>query len=316
MTGRCVVLANSVADAGVGVAAEVLRLGAPALDVVEAGIRPVEIDPTVDSVGVGGLPNLLGQVELDAAIMDGGTQRCGAVGALRGYLHPISVARQVLERLPHVLLVGDGAAHFAAECGAETGPTLTPEATARYQAWLAGLPGYTPFAPSGALAPWARRSALADGPQSEPNRPGGTTTFLVRDGFGTLAAGVSTSGWAYKYPGRLGDSPIIGAGSYADNRFGAAACTGQGELAIRAGTARAVVLYLKVGLSVRDACLEAVADLRALSRDYGGAITLHALDASGQPWVVAVGDGADTTYWFWEQGMAAPERRAAESIPW
>ncbi len=263
MSGRKVVLANSIADAGIGVAAAALRVGASALDAVEAGIRLVELDPAVDSVGVGGLPNLLGQVELDASIMDGGSLHCGAVGSLMGYLHPISVARQVLEQLPHVFLVGAGAARFAAEIGAAAGPTLTPEATSRYRAWLAELAADNgAFAADGPLAPWARRSALTSGPQSDLNRPGGTTTFLARDGRSGLAAGVSTSGWAYKYPGRLGDSPVIGAGNYADSRYGAAACTGQGELAIRAGTARAVVLYLKMGLPLRDACLEAVADLR------------------------------------------------------
>src|SRR5512133_4188166 len=105
-----VILAGSHGAAGMAAAVEALRGGAPALDVVETSIRPVELDPTVRSVGVGGWPNLLGEVELDACIMDGNGLRSGAVGALVGYLHPISVARQVMERLPHVFRSGQGAA--------------------------------------------------------------------------------------------------------------------------------------------------------------------------------------------------------------
>ena len=114
MNPRRVLLANAVAGAGMPTAVALLAAGVPGLDAIEAGIRLVELDLSVDSVGVGGLPNLLGAVELDASIMEGRTRRCGAVGALIGYPHAISVARRVMERLPHVLLVGEGAAQFAA----------------------------------------------------------------------------------------------------------------------------------------------------------------------------------------------------------
>lgn len=298
------ILANSAGGVGMAAARAALEAGRPALDVVEAGIRPVELDTAVRSVGVGGWPNLLGQVELDASIMDGRTLRTGAVGALRGYLHPISVARQVMERLPHVFLVGEGAARFAAEIGAEAGETLTDEARGEWEAWLAErVPAEVRASwPDVSLIPWARLTA-------DPETAGGTTTWLVQDRAGDIATGVSTCGWAYKYPGRLGDSPVIGAGSYADNRYGAAACTGMGELTIRAGTARSIVLYMKLGMSVERACREALADLRALRRDWKGGVTIHAMDARGRPCVVAIGRDKPLTYWIWADGMVGPEQR-------
>jgi len=306
-----IILANSVGGAGMAAAVAALRAGLPALDVVEAGIRPVESDPSIDSVGVGGWPNLLGAVELDASIMDGRTLRTGAVGALCGYVHPIAVARQVMARLPHVFLVGEGAARFAAEIGAEAGETLTEEARRQWEAWwVAHIPadvrGRWPDVP---LIEWARLTA-------DPETAGGTTTFLVKDAAGDLAAGVSTCGWAFKYPGRLGDSPVIGAGCYADNRHGAAACTGHGELTIRAGTARSVVLYLKMGMTVEAACAEALNDLRALQRDFQGGVTLHAIDAAGKPHVTAIGPGGGLTWWLWQDGMAAAEERTVTAEDW
>jgi L-asparaginase len=327
-----IILANSSGGVGMQAAVEAWLGGQAALDVVEAGIRPVELDPTEHSVGVGGRANLLGQVELDASIMDGKTLRSGAVGALRGYLHPISVARQVMERLPHVFLVGEGAARFAAECGAEAGETLTDEARQEWDAWLQAHvpPDIRAKWPDVPLAEWSRLTAdpaLSAVKEPAPSTgsgqalslskgAGGTTTFLVKDSHGDIASGVSTCGWAYKYPGRLGDSPVIGAGIYADNHYGAAACTGMGELAIRAGTTRAVVLYMKMGMSVQEACHEAVADLRALQRSYQGSVTIHAIDAGGQPYVVSVGRDLDTKYWIWAEGMATPQERRAVSETW
>ncbi len=305
-----IVLANSEGGVGIAAAVKELQSGRPVLDVIEAGIRPVELDPHVRSVGVGGWPNLLGQIELDASIMDGHTLCTGAVGALRGYLHPISVARQVMERLPHVFLVGEGAARFAAECGAEAGETLTEESRTEWETWLQQHVPPEVWAqwPNVPLAPWARLTA-------DPERTGGTTTFLVRDTDGHIAVGVSTCGWAFKYPGRLGDSPVIGAGCYADNRYGAAACTGMGELTIRAGTARSVVLYMKMGMTVEEACQEAVNDLRSLTRAYRGGVTIHAIDAQGEPYVVYAGPREEVHYWVWMEGMKEPERRLAVSEP-
>ncbi|GAB4564487.1 MAG: N(4)-(beta-N-acetylglucosaminyl)-L-asparaginase [Anaerolineae bacterium] len=285
-----------------------LEEGRSALDVVEIGIRPVEVDPEVRSVGVGGWPNLLGVVELDASIMDGRTLETGAVGAVKGFIHPISIARRVMEELPHVFLVGEGAERFAAEIGAERGETLTETARREWEDWMREHVASEAWQnwPDTALIPWARLTA-------DPETAGGTTTFLARDARGDIAAGVSTCGWAFKYPGRLGDSPVIGAGSYADNRYGAAACTGMGELTIRAGTARSIVLYMKMGMSVEEACHEAARDLRHLRRRYRGGVTIHAIDAEGKPYVLAVGR-EKATYWIWMEGMAEPECRQAEVV--
>lgn len=305
-----IVLANGEGKVGMAAARQALQANQTALDTVEAGIRPVELDPAVRSVGRGGWANLLGQVELDASIMDGQTLRCGAVGAIKGFLHPISVARRVMEDLPHVFLVGEGAERFAAECGATTDDNLTDDSKSEWQTWMWDhIPAETWLQwPDVPLAEWARLTA-------DPETAGGTTTFLAQDHRQDIAAGVSTCGWAFKYPGRLGDSPIIGAGSYADNRYGAAACTGMGELVIRASTARSVVLYIKMGLSIQDACHEAVADLRALHREYKGNVTIHAIDAQSNPYVVHVGEGKGN-YWLWTAGMSKPEEQVAAMKSW
>jgi beta-aspartyl-peptidase (threonine type) len=131
------VLVNCEGVAGISAAVNALRNNASPLDAVEIGIRIVERDPTVRSVGFGGAPNLRGEAEFDAAIMEGTTLRAGAVAALKGYRSPISVARQVMERTPHVLLAGDGAARFAAEIGADSGDMLSPEAARDYRDWVA-----------------------------------------------------------------------------------------------------------------------------------------------------------------------------------
>ena len=297
-----IVICNDVGGIGIGHAARVLRAGGDALDAVERGIWPVESDPRIHSVGRGGWPNLLGQVELDACIMEGAHLRSGAVGAVRGYLHPITLARRVMERTPHVLLVGEGAERLAAECGLERAENLTREGAAFWEHWRASaIPGDEARAwPPDALAPLAWRAA-------DPVHTHGTTVFLARDGRGHMAAGVSTSGWALKYPGRLGDSPIVGAGCYVDDRYGAAACIGQGELTIRAGTARSVVLYLKLGLSLSDACREAVRDLEHLAADRLSFVMIHALDASGEHHALCWGDHESPRYWVCsgEQGPAS-----------
>ncbi len=296
-------LANGEGRVGVAAAIEALRAGKSALDAVEAGIRSVEADPTVHSVGRGGAPNLAGEVECDAAIMDGATLRCGAVGALKRYCHAITVARRVMEELPHVFLVGEGAARFAGEIGETPDSLLTDEASDRHREWLAA---HIPEAdralwPAVPLARHAWTSA-------EHVRTRGTTVFLAIDARGGMAGGTSTSGWAEKYPGRLGDSPIIGAGLYVDQRYGACGCTHTGEMVIRAGTARAVVLYMKRGASVQEACHEAVTDLRALRGGLLGPVAIHAIDREGRPHVVTTHDlGGRIVYCQWREGLAEPE---------
>ena len=234
----------------------VLRRGGSALDAVEACARIIEAAPLDRSVGLGGKPNVLGEVELDASIIDGTTHQVGAVAALRGHLHPITVARAVMERLPHVLLVGEGAYRFAREIGAEEAELLTAQTRAL---WVARLrrEGQTP----GSVA---NARALAPIVWSTVKEDRGTVNFLALDRHGNLASAVSTSGWAYKYPGRVGDSPIVGAGNYCDSAHGAAACTGFGELAIRCVTAKTTVDRLAAGADPLAAARAAIADANAL----------------------------------------------------
>jgi L-asparaginase len=284
-----------------------LREGRPALDALEAGIRLVEADTGVRSVGRGGWPNILGQVELDAAVMDGTTLRTGAVGALKGFLHPVSIARAVMERLPHELLVDQGAARFAREIGAEAADNLIPDSERAWRELLAAEAGDDALGRLDDLPLEALVRAAMD-----PERVRDTTVYLGFDAQGTIATATSTSGWAWKYPGRLGDSPIIGAGSYADSAHGACACTHTGEMTIRAGTARAVVLYLKMGLPLEKAVDEAVADLGRLKGGQLAGVVIHAIDRQGQHRVVAVNCPDEIAYWIWSEGMEEPELRPAE----
>ncbi|HIC92645.1 MAG TPA: asparaginase [Anaerolineae bacterium] len=302
-----IVIASNNGEVGIRAAMEVLRAGGSALDAVEAGIRQVEDEAGDHTVGLGGLPNLLGQVELDASIMDGRTLACGAVGALRGYGHPISIARKVMEELPHVLLVGAGAERFAAEMGFRRRELLTEEAM---EIWRGRLRQELPERAFEALA---ERHDLHKLARLAVKRGGGTVNFIARDREGNIASGVSTSGLAWKYPGRVGDSPLIGAGNYADNRYGAAACTGLGEMAIRAGTARSLVLYMKMGLSLEEAGRAAMEDLRALAGSYLGEMNIVALDREGRHAGFSNRQGA--TYIYMAEGMEEPQECPRIFVP-
>jgi beta-aspartyl-peptidase (threonine type) len=272
-----IVVASANGSTGILESMDILRAGGSAVDAVEAGIRIVEADPDDHSVGYGGYPNLLGQVELDAGIMDGTELAAGSVGAMRGYPNAISVARRVMDRLPHVFVVGEGAERFAAEMGFQRRDLLTDAARS---VWMGRLPRDAAGAVDPDLAGrddvWKLVEIATD-----PERTRGTVNFLAQDAQGNICAGVSTSGWAWKYPGRLGDSPVIGAGLYADSRYGAAACTGMGEMAIRAATAHSVVLYLKTGATLEQAGQRAMVDLDDLGGRYLAGMSFIALDGDG-----------------------------------
>ena len=204
------------------------------------------------------------------------------------------------------MLVGEGAGLFANEIGQKKEVLLHPEALKDYKNMLKerGLTTGRNGSPEGSLinAVWR----MSDEPANH-----GTGCIIVRTSDGNMAGGVSTSGWAYKYPGRLGDAPIIGAGLYVDNRYGTAACTHIGEMAIRCSTARSVVLYLKKGASVEEACLEAVDDLRGLNSGFIGPVVIHAMDRHGVTCVLSSGQPDDVSYWIWSDGMNTAECRTA-----
>ena len=305
-----ILLANGEGASGVATTARLLAAGASGLDAIEAGIRLVEANAAVRSVGPGSWPNILGTLQLDAAVMDGNRRRTGAVGAIEGFAHPISIARAVLDRLPHEIVVGEGAARFAREIGAE--PHVAPNDAVVDAEWrkILGRMGLTPEA---LLADPERPLAELAHAAMDPERIRDTTVYLASDAAGAIASGGSTSGWAWKYPGRLGDTPIIGAGSYADSRYGAAACTHTGEMTIRAGTARAIVLYLKLGHSLDDAVAAAIGDLADLAGGQLGTVVIHAIDSKGNHRVACHRPTEPIFYWLWTPDMATPERRNAET---
>jgi isoaspartyl peptidase/L-asparaginase-like protein (Ntn-hydrolase superfamily) len=286
-------IASEGGEVGLAAGVTLLRAGASALDAVEAAIRVVESNEADHHVGVGGLPNLLGVVELDASIMDGATRRAGAVAAVTGFPHPISIARAVCDRLPqHLLLVGAGAERFADEVGIERGPTLTDEALRIWRDGLsaAGIEGAeAKFGPGESAY---RRQALEWIASMAPPGVSGTVNVLARDAAGNLAAGVSTSGYPWKYPGRVGDSAIIGAGNYCDNRVGAAACTGRGELVIRATTARSVLRALAAGADPAQACAEALAETLDLPDEFRTPLNALCLTPDGRHGGASIAVGA------------------------
>jgi isoaspartyl peptidase/L-asparaginase-like protein (Ntn-hydrolase superfamily) len=213
-----------------------LKAGGEPLDAVERGINLVELDPEENSVGVGGLPNEEGVVQLDAAIMEGQTLRCGSVLALETVDRPISVARRVMERTRHVQLVGDGARRFAIAQGFKAGDLLTPKSRADWESWRRSPERRVPGQVEGA----AVKSAASDNTHD-------TIGMVVLDTSGRMAAGCSTSGLAWKMPGRVGDSPIIGAGLYCDRRAGGAAATGIGEEVLRVCGSHLIVEAMRGG---------------------------------------------------------------------
>ncbi|MFC1572525.1 isoaspartyl peptidase/L-asparaginase [Candidatus Eisenbacteria bacterium] len=297
-----ILLANEEGRSGVAAAMQTLRQSGAALDAIELGIRAVEKDPSIGTVGLGGAPNLLGEVECDASIMDGRTLETGAVGALKGYLHAVSVARKVMERLPHAFLVGEGAARFAGEIEAVAAPMLTADAKTEHDRW------FREHASSQSLEDWPNvpLAELAWTSAKEVMK-GGTTIFLAVDQAGNMAGGVSSSGAARKYPGRLGDSPIIGAGLYVDGRHGACACTHTGEMSIRTVTAHSVVQQMKRGATVSDACHGAAHDLLSLKKGHLGSVVIHAIDREGTPFVLATGPVADDVgYHYWDGSANEP----------
>ena len=206
------------------------------MDAVEAGVHVPEGDPKETSVGLGGLPDRDGRVTLDACIMDE-FANCGSVAFLEHIVHPISVARKVMEKTPHVMLVGEGALQFALANGFKKENLLTKESEQVWKEWLKKAE-YKPVA-------------------NIENHD--TIGMLALDKNGNLSGACTTSGMAFKMHGRVGDSPIIGAGLYVDNEIGAATSTGVGEEVIRIVGSHLVVELMRQGKSPEDACRQAVA---------------------------------------------------------
>ena len=280
-----VIIGSERSEIGLPLGMRVLRDGGSALDAVEAALRACEDNLADHYVGTAGLPNARGVVELDASLMIGSSRAFGAVAGLQGYPNPVSVARAVIERLPqHCLLVGDGAATFAAECGFQTAELLTEESRRLFTEALQledSVEGERTAAQEGdrayrtAALDLVKRFAPHDGPW-------GTINVIALDQSGEMVVGVSTSGYPWKYPGRVGDSALPGAGNWCDLRAGGAACTGRGELSLRAGTARSVVDALGRGQDVEQACREALADAATLPDAFRAELRVLAMTPDGR----------------------------------
>ena len=251
-------------------AMDVLNDNGTALDAVEAGVRVTEADPSSQSVGLGGRPDQDGYVTLDACIMNS-DGNAGSVAFLRDIKHPISVARKVMEQTDHVMLVGEGAKRFALENGFQEENLLTDKSK---EEWLQ----------------WKRDNSIKDswGPNDEHD----TISTLARDNKGNLSGACTTSGLAYKLHGRVGDSPIIGAGMFVDNEIGAVGATGKGEEVIKTCGSFLVVELMRQGYSAMDACEEAVKRIiRKQSGKSDFQIGYIALRKDGQVGFSAIHDG-------------------------
>jgi len=253
----------------VEIAVEKMRGGMPPVDAAVFGIEPVENDPDDDSVGYGGLPNEEGVVELDACCQDGITGLAGAVASLRNIKNPAQVALQVMRRTDHVLLVGEGALRFARALGFQEHDLLTERSRQKWLQWKAGLSRTDDW-----LEP--DENALAPKPKPTPRKTGTIHVGCVNQD-GDCGGATSTSGLAFKVPGRVGDSPLIGCGNCVDNDVGVAGSTGRGEAVILVNGAHTVVEAMRQGQSPTDACLVALKRIAAMTK------VPRLLNASGRP---------------------------------
>jgi N4-(beta-N-acetylglucosaminyl)-L-asparaginase len=269
---RPVVIAS---DNGLGATAKAMAMiqaGADALDAVIAGVNLVEDDPNDTSVGYGGLPNEEGVVELDASVMHGPTGRGGAVAALQNIRNPSKVARLVMERSDHVLLVGVGALRFAKAHGFKEEDLLTDKAREIWLKWKENLSNTDDWLP-----PHDIQTDGVDLYRPPFTRHHGTINCNAVDLRGGVSGCTTTSGLAFKLPGRVGDSPILGAGLYVDNEVGAAGSTGRGEANLLACSSAMVVEFMRQGKTPTDACLTACQRIAAQTK------MKRLLDEQGRP---------------------------------
>ena len=263
-------------------AAEVFKNGGNLLDAIEKGINVPENDPAVTTVGYGGYPNEEGEVELDAAIMDGTRHRAGSVCNLHHIKNPISVARQVLERTSHTTLAGDGAFRFALKMGFTPEQLLTPESLKAWMEWKAN-PNRQTF--------WLH--------------PGNHDTIgmVATDGKWHVASGCSTSGLAWKIPGRVADSPIVGCGLYADDNVGAASATGDGDLMTNYCMSVSIVHYMAGGMSPQEACVAVLRHaVKTDPKNKKGACCVIAMSNHGDIGAASMTSSFRLKYALWKRG--------------
>jgi len=282
VTPTCVASAN-----GLGAAARAIQEladGASTIEAVVRGVNLVEEDPTDTSVGFGGLPNADGVVQLDSSLMHGPTRGAGAVGAIEGIKRPSLVALDVMRYTDHHLLVGEGAQRFAVSMGHKVEDLMTEESRRRWVEWRAQRDEsdfyLTPDQTGERIGRMRAPEDFGGDPRVDSHdgyRPQGTINCDIVDSNGDISSVTTTSGMAYKVPGRVGDSPIIGAGQYCDNDVGAAGSTGRGEAVIKTCGSHTVVEMMRSGMHPTDACLE------ALRRIVHVTVEPRLQDAQGRP---------------------------------
>ncbi len=274
-TTRPVAVASANGLQAVGRAVRLMESGVSPVEAGVDGVGLVEADPDDVTVGYGGLPNAEGVVQLDACCMDGPTMRAGAVAALEGFKHPARVALEVMRRTTRVLLVGEGAARFARKVGFPEENLLTERARKIWLYWKSNMSDSDD---------WLLPEGAVDDPDVAwfiekfgPVRPTGTINLCAVNAAGDLGGTTTTSGLFFKIPGRVGDSPIIGAGLYVDNQVGAAGSTGRGESVIHAVGSHTVVEFMRTGLAPTDACIKALERVVQTTR------APYLLDEAGRP---------------------------------
>lgn len=264
-------------------AAEVYTRGGSLLDAVEKGINVVEDDPNVTTVGYGGYPNAQGEVELDAGIMDGTRHRAGAVCNLHKIRNPISVARLVMERTRHTTMAGEGALQFAIAMGFQPEQLLTPKSLAAWLKWKV-TPHHETF--------WI------------DERHHDTIGMLGIDGMGRVVAGCSTSGLAWKIPGRVADSPLVGCGFYADDAAGAASATGDGDVMANYCTSIVIVQAMARGAHPQEACNDALRFMaKSAPRLHDDMYCVIAIDPHGRIGAASMNSKQPLQYALWKDGI-------------
>lgn len=263
-------------------AAEIFKSGGSLLDAIEKGINVTENDPNVTTVGYGGIPNAEGVVELDAAIMDGTRHRAGSVCNLHMIKNPISVARLVMEKTHHTTLAGEGAFRFALKMGFEPQTLLTPQSLQKWQEWKAN-PHHQTY--------WVT-------PDNHD-----TIGMVGTDGKGHVVAGCSTSGLAFKIPGRVGDSPLVGCGLYADDHVGAASGTGDGDRMTNYCTSVSIVQLMARGASPQDACMELLQHMvKTDPQNKSAEVAVIAINTEGEIGAACLNEGFHLKYALWRNG--------------
>lgn len=273
---RPLVIASSNGLKATEKAMQLIQQGVDTLDAVIAGVNLVEEDPNDRSVGYGGLPNEEGVVQLDSSVMHGPSRGAGSVAALEGFKYPSRVAKLVMERTDHVLMVGEGALKFALAMGFEKQDLLTPEAREIWLKWKRDLnPSDDWISPEDRLP-----RAMADQERRQVGRVlqhYGTINCNAINEHGEISGVTTTSGLSFKIPGRVGDSPIIGAGLYVDNEVGACGSTGRGEANLKTCASFMVVEFMRQGVSPEEA------GLRVLKRIVENTVEPYLKDEKGRP---------------------------------